>query len=144
MVAAPPRARQTWIVYPGEHRAEPVHDFVVDFRPYRSDAIKPATALWTSTSVSDLPSAWLFHGWDGLVDLPLAVWHLRVDVGARVYEIAGPADWVSLCERYPADTTNVYADKWQHDWGFRHTASPPRSTSATRGQQNRCRWRTGG
>jgi hypothetical protein len=112
------RAGQAWIVLPGEHGAEPMHDFVVDFRPYRSDATKPATALWTSTSVGDLPSAWLFHGWDGLVDLPLAVWRLRVDASARVYEIADPADWVRLCERYPADTTNVYADKWQHDWAF--------------------------
>jgi hypothetical protein len=112
------RATQTWLVYPGEQGAAPLHDFVVDFRPYRSDAIKPATGLWTSTSVSDLPSLWLFHGWDGLVDLPLAVWHLRVDPSARVYEVAGPADWVTLCERHPADTTTVYADKWQHDWGL--------------------------
>lgn len=37
---------------------------------------------------------------------------VRVDREPRVYEIAGPADWVSLVERYPLDVTRTRRYDW--------------------------------
>lgn len=39
-------------------------------------------------------------------------WPLRVEPGARVLEIRGPADWVALVARYPLDVTKSR----RHDW----------------------------
>jgi hypothetical protein len=72
---------------------------------YAGLARKPPTAIWTSSAVAGLPSAWwpvLKDGADAAAPVgPQAIWQLTPHPDARVYEIRTPADWRWLCEAFP-------------------------------------------
>jgi hypothetical protein len=66
---------------------------------------KPTTAIWTSSAVAGLPSAWWSVLKDGADSAPpegpQAIWRLTPHPDARVFEIRTPADWGWLCEAFP-------------------------------------------
>ena len=64
---------------------------------------KPQTALWTSSVVEGMPSAWwpvAMSGYVGKIE-ELYGWRIRMDPAVRVSEIRGPQDWRELCDRFP-------------------------------------------
>jgi hypothetical protein len=82
-------------------------------------AQKPLT-LWTSTLING--AACLLEAVDGgagdwdVRDYPLACWKLTATTSARVYEIAGPEDWHTLCLRYPIEVGEMAAQHLQGHW----------------------------
>ncbi len=88
---------QVWI---GREFSAPADDIV-----WPGLAGKPPSAIWTSSAVAGLPSAWwpvLREGADSAPpDGPQAIWRLTAHPEARVYEIRTPADWRWLCEAFP-------------------------------------------
>jgi hypothetical protein len=107
------RGNQTWVALASD--PSPSSGYVPDLRDYPGEATKPAKATWTSTWVGGIPSSWLYEAWEGDAELPLQMWWLRVDPKARVYEIHKPNDWITLCERYPKDTTPQFGKL--RSWG---------------------------
>ena len=96
--SAPSAARpQVWI---GREFSAPADEIV-----WPGLAGKPATAIWTSSAVAGLPSAWwavLKNGADAAPpEGPQAIWRLTPLADARVFEIRTPADWRWLCEAFP-------------------------------------------
>jgi hypothetical protein len=63
--------------------------------------------LWTSTAVGDTTSilVGMEHGAGDLYTdgWPIHRYRLRIPPSARVLEIAGPANWRRLCDRYPGE-----------------------------------------
>jgi hypothetical protein len=74
----------------------------------RGLASKPPAAIWTSSAVAGLPSAWwsvLKDGADSAPpEEPQAIWQLTAHPDAVVYEIRTPDDYRWLCEAYTGPT----------------------------------------
>jgi hypothetical protein len=88
---------QVWI---GREFSAPADDIV-----WPGLAGKPPSAIWTSSAVAGLPSAWwpvLREGADASPPIgPRAIWRLTSHPDARICEIRTPADWRWLCEAFP-------------------------------------------
>jgi len=74
---------------------------------------KPPSAIWTSSAVAGVPSAWwpvLKNGPDATPpEGPQAIWRLTPHPDARVFEIRTPADWRWLCEAFPGPAVDGWA-----------------------------------
>jgi hypothetical protein len=64
---------------------------------------KPRTAIWTSSAVKGMPSAWwpLVESGATCPWPALSIWRIDPSAGARVFEIRAPDDWRHLCETFP-------------------------------------------
>jgi len=60
---------------------------------------KPRAAIWTSSAIAGLPSAWWPY-FVGRAPVELTAWQLSVAPDARVVEIRSPQDFWSLCQRF--------------------------------------------
>lgn len=80
---------------------------------------KPRT-LWTSTLING--ASCLLEAMDGgagdwyVRGYPIACWKLTTTTSARVYEIAGPEDWHTLCLRYPTEVGEMAAKHLHRHW----------------------------
>lgn len=76
--------------------------------PGRRELGRPPTALWTSSAVSGLPSAFwpVLEGRAGR----WTAWEITVKPGLRVFELRSPDDWRWLCHRFgtTADKTGLF------------------------------------
>jgi hypothetical protein len=72
-------------------------------RPCVDSLGTPPTALWTSSAVTGIPSAWwpAIESGTGGRSGARSIWQVNLQAGARVFEVHGPDDWRALCESFP-------------------------------------------
>ena len=79
----------------------------------------PTTLISTTRSLSGIGVVGLTLVEDGLGWTEAASWHLQPVANARVYEIAGPQDWIQLASGYPLDATRTRRQVWFQTTGLR-------------------------
>lgn len=78
-----------------------------------------AQLTWTTRAAGDIPAIALGHFIDTLwpfEETGVTVWSCRMMPNARVLEIAEPADWQALADRFPRDVTGTHDGEWRY-WG---------------------------
>jgi hypothetical protein len=85
----------------------------------------PPTLISTTRSLSGIGVVGLTLVEDGLGCSEAATWHLRPSPDARVYEIAGPQDWIELADSYPFDVTRTRRQVWFQATGLRGPRAIP-------------------
>ncbi len=84
--------------------------------PHEPATGKPSTALWTSSSVAGIGSAWMPVATTGLIHyVPDELWHLELCPRLPVAEIHTVSDWRALCNEAPGcnDTNGLIEPDWQ-------------------------------
>jgi len=75
-------------------------------------ALPMYSGVWSTAELGAAGPAALHFLEDSMGEEHARVWPARARAGARVLEIAGPADWAELCRRHPFDVTASRRQVW--------------------------------